>query len=66
VLHPSEPEAIQPDGHPPAVPDDVALARFMAEAGRILGASLDIEATLQQVARLAVPTIADWCAIDLL
>ncbi len=38
----------------------------MADAGRILGASLDIEATLQQVARLAVPSIADWCAIDLL
>lgn len=37
----------------------------MAEAGRILGASLDIEATLRQVAELAVPTIADWCAIDL-
>lgn len=49
-----------------ADPDDVALARFTAEAGRILGASLDIEATLRQVAALAVPTIADWCAIDLI
>lgn len=48
-----------------ADPDEVALARFMAEAGRILGASLDVEATLRQVAALAVPTIADWCAIDL-
>lgn len=46
-------------------PDEVALSRFMAEVGRILGASLDVEATLRQVAALAVPTIADWCAIDL-
>ncbi len=46
--------------------DDVALGRFMSEASQILGASLDIEATLRQVAQLAVPTIADWCAIDLL
>ncbi|MEO6208217.1 MAG: ATP-binding protein, partial [Candidatus Limnocylindrales bacterium] len=42
------------------------LDRFMAEAGRILGVTLDIEATLGQVASLAVPQIADWCAIDLL
>lgn len=57
-----------PEPSPPttiADPDEVALARFMAEAGRILGASLDVEATLRQVAALAVPTIADWCAIDL-
>lgn len=51
---------------PPSDPDDMALARFMAEAGRMLGASLDTEDTLRQVARLAVPTIADWCGIDLL
>ena len=29
-------------------------------------ASLDYEATLRSVARLAVPTIADWCAVDIL
>jgi PAS domain S-box-containing protein len=40
--------------------------RFMAEAGALLGASLDYEATLEAVAALAVPTIADWCAVDLL
>ena len=38
----------------------------MAEAGRILGASLDTASTLRQVADLIVPGIADWCAIDLL
>jgi PAS domain S-box-containing protein len=46
--------------------DALALDRFMAEAGRVLGASLDVEATLRQIASLAVPAIADWCAIDLL
>jgi PAS domain S-box-containing protein len=38
---------------------------FMAEASRVLAASMDYTATLQQLARLAVPQIADWCAIDL-
>jgi NtrC-family two-component system sensor histidine kinase KinB len=47
-------------------PDEVELASYMAEAGRILGASLDTSATLRQVAELIVPGIADWCAIDLL
>lgn len=62
----SDQQVSGPAGPPPGDPDDLALARFMAEAGRILGASLDIESTLRQVAQLAVPTIADWCAIDLL
>ena len=39
--------------------------RFLAEASAALGASLDYEATLATVARLAVPRLADWCAIDL-
>ncbi len=43
-----------------------AFDRFMAEAGALLGASLDYEATLEAVAGLAVPAIADWCAVDLL
>lgn len=47
-------------------PDEIALDRFMGEAGRILGATLDVEATLGQVASLAVPQIADWCSVDLL
>jgi PAS domain S-box-containing protein len=40
-------------------------ARFLAEAGTVLSASLDHEATLKAVARLSVPTIADWCAVDI-
>ena len=40
-------------------------ATFLAEASTALGASLDYETTLASVARLAVPTIADWCAVDI-
>jgi PAS domain S-box-containing protein len=40
--------------------------RFLAEAGGILASSLDYATTLRSVAQLAVPTLADWCAIDLL
>ena len=40
--------------------------RFLAEAGEILAASLDWEQTLVQVARLAVPALADWCIVDVL
>jgi PAS domain S-box-containing protein len=39
---------------------------FMAEASRILASSVDYASTLRQVARLAVPQIADWCTIDVL
>ena len=41
-------------------------ASFLAEAGRVLSSSLDYQKTLAQVARLAVPDLADWCAVDLL
>jgi PAS domain S-box-containing protein len=63
------------DGEPLAVNiiEDVTAAkeaerreRFLAEAGRLLASSLDHEETLERVARLAVPEIADWCAVDLL
>ena len=38
--------------------------RFLAEASAILASSLDYETTLGNVARLAVPHVADWCAVD--
>jgi len=38
---------------------------FLAEAGWVLGSSLDYEQTLTDVARLAVPRIADWCTVDI-
>jgi serine phosphatase RsbU (regulator of sigma subunit)/PAS domain-containing protein len=39
--------------------------RFLAEAGETLSSSLGYEETLQRVASLAVPRMADWCAVEL-
>ncbi len=41
-------------------------AAFLAEAGMQLDASLDLRTTLDTLARIAVPTLADWCTIHLL
>lgn len=38
---------------------------FLAEASAILSASLDYETTLTNVVQLVVPTLADWCAVDI-
>ena len=38
--------------------------RFLAEASVLLSASLDYQITLENLAKLAVPRLADWCAID--
>ena len=38
---------------------------FLTKATEALFSSLDYQTTLAAVARLAVPTIADWCAVDL-
>ena len=40
-------------------------ATFLAESGAALSGSLDYAATLQRVADLAVPTVADWCVVDI-
>jgi serine phosphatase RsbU (regulator of sigma subunit) len=52
--------------------EDVTVAKraslrteFLAEAARVLSSSLDYQQTLRNVATLAVPEIADWCAVDL-
>jgi len=39
--------------------------RFVAEASELLASSLDYETTLANLAALAVPRFADWCAIDM-
>ena len=39
---------------------------LLAEASTLIASSLDYKATLASVARLVVPRIADWCAIDVL
>jgi PAS domain S-box-containing protein len=38
---------------------------FLVQAGAELASSLDYEQTLRNVAALAVPDVADWCAVDL-
>jgi signal transduction histidine kinase/CHASE1-domain containing sensor protein len=43
-----------------------ANVTFLSEASKILASSLDYQKTFQNVAEIAVPTIADWCVIDVL
>lgn len=40
--------------------------RFLAEAGGLLGSSLEYAETLEQVARLAVKSLADYCIVDII
>jgi PAS domain S-box-containing protein len=40
-------------------------AALLAEAGAVVAVSLDYQATLKAMANLAVPAIADWCAVDI-
>jgi PAS domain S-box-containing protein len=40
--------------------------RFLSQASAVLSSSLDYRETLSSVARSAVPTLADWCAVDIL
>ena len=46
--------------------DHAAKLAFAAAASAELASSLDYQTTLATVARLAVPTIADWCAVEVL
>ena len=39
--------------------------QFLAEAGAVLGASLDYEQTLATVAQLVVRDFADWCIVEI-
>ena len=67
------PEALQLLGDIDAVAQELSeyqLAadrlRFLSEAGELLASPTDINSTLQRVARLAVPRLADLCLIYLL
>ena len=40
--------------------------RVIAEASTVLGASLEVQETMQQLAVLVVPRLADWCLVHLL
>jgi signal transduction histidine kinase len=39
--------------------------RFLAEASKVLASTLDYATTLRNIARLAVPALADWCTVDI-
>ncbi len=39
---------------------------FLADASTVLALSIEWEATLESVADLAVPRLADWCVVDIL
>ena len=41
-------------------------ASFLVEATALLTASLELERTLERLTELAVPLLADWCAISML
>jgi PAS domain S-box-containing protein len=45
--------------------DEEAL-RFLSDSSKLLAESLDYERVLERIARLVVPTLADWCAVDLI
>jgi PAS domain S-box-containing protein len=40
-------------------------AAFLAQASSMLASSLDYQVTLQRVANLTVPVLADWCVVHL-
>ncbi len=40
--------------------------RFLARSGDVLASSLDPDQLLVEIAELAVPGVADWCAVDVL
>ena len=46
--------------------DRATKLAFLADASSELASSLDYGTTLSNVARLAVPTLADWCAVQVL
>ena len=64
-----EEERIENIRHQLANEESAAAQRrlaVLADASRLLDASLDYEATLQEVAHVAVRTLADWCIVHLL
>ncbi|WP_035991789.1 PAS domain S-box protein [Leptolyngbya sp. KIOST-1] len=39
--------------------------QYLSEASAVLASSLDYQTTLEQVARLTVPELADWCTVHM-
>jgi PAS domain S-box-containing protein len=44
---------------------DELAERFLSDSSRLLVASIDYESTLDNVVHIAVPSLADWCAVDI-
>lgn len=61
MTEPQEGEPISVEVHPAG---EVAMD-LLIEAGGVLASSLDLTTTMDQVARLTVPRLADLCVIDL-
>ncbi|MFW9260059.1 PAS domain S-box protein [Nostoc sp. CALU 546] len=40
--------------------------RYIAQISNLLSTSLDYEETLEQIAKISVPQLADWCSVDIL
>ncbi|MEH1840619.1 MAG: PAS domain S-box protein [Nostoc sp.] len=40
--------------------------RYIAQISSLLSTSLDYEETLEQIAKISVPQLADWCSVDIL
>jgi signal transduction histidine kinase len=40
-------------------------SRFLLEAGKKLGVSLDLDESLEQLRRVVLPDLADWCIVSL-
>jgi serine phosphatase RsbU (regulator of sigma subunit)/anti-sigma regulatory factor (Ser/Thr protein kinase) len=55
----------QPTHHSGGVLDPQRALAFLAQASAVLARSLDYERTLAEVAAIAVPEFADWCAVDI-
>jgi PAS domain S-box-containing protein len=44
---------------------DELAERFLSDSSRLLVAAIDYESTLDNIVHVAVPSIADWCAVDI-
>ena len=42
------------------------MQRFLIEASRVLASTLDANQALTELTRIVVPTLADWCVVDMI
>ena len=47
------------------VPEQAQHTAFLASVSSLLAGSLDYQETLEQLAQLAIQSLADWCIIDM-